>query len=227
MAKVRRDEVVMAALKLLDEVGLERLSTRRLAERLGVESPTLYWHFRDKQALLSEMSAMVVAMHHNAPIPEELERWPEWFAENARAFRKTLMSVRDGARLHAGSRPDANEMTRIVPKLDYLVRCGIPRHEALMAMMAAGQFTLGCVMEEQSRPHEDESVHMDERPLALKALDDLAETIHRANPGGDAAFEFGLNLIIMGLADRFNRDAVVKPAARRPLAGRRKGPTKK
>ena len=36
MAKIRREEVIAAALDLLNQVGLDGLSTRRLAQRLGV-----------------------------------------------------------------------------------------------------------------------------------------------------------------------------------------------
>lgn len=38
-ARLTRDTVLRAALELLDEVGIDGLSTRRLAERLGVQSP--------------------------------------------------------------------------------------------------------------------------------------------------------------------------------------------
>ena len=37
------DQVVQAAITLLDEVGLDGLTTRALATRLGVQSPALYW----------------------------------------------------------------------------------------------------------------------------------------------------------------------------------------
>ena len=43
MAKIQRDQVINAALALLDEVGLEAITTRKLAQKLGVESATLYW----------------------------------------------------------------------------------------------------------------------------------------------------------------------------------------
>jgi hypothetical protein len=45
-------------------------------------------------------------------------------------------------------------------------------------------------------------------------LDDLAEAVHQANPGGDAAFEFGLHLIINGLAHRSGNNAAVRPETR-------------
>ncbi len=35
MAKIQRDQVINAALALLDEVGLEAITTRKLAQKLG------------------------------------------------------------------------------------------------------------------------------------------------------------------------------------------------
>jgi len=49
--KMNRESVVGAALDLLDEVGLDAVSTRRLAKRLGVEQRSLYYHFRNKKEL--------------------------------------------------------------------------------------------------------------------------------------------------------------------------------
>jgi TetR/AcrR family transcriptional regulator, tetracycline repressor protein len=218
MTKLRRSEVVAVGLDLLNEVGLDGLTTRRLAERLGVESPTLYWHFRDKAALLNEMASFVVAKHHNATVPEDPQRWREWFADNARAFRRTLMAYRDGARLHAGSKPDAGEIARILPKLDYLSQAGIPRPEALMGLLTAGQFTLGCVMEEQSRPQDIVPTAPGASPVFLQFENDLTEAIQKVHQGGDVAFEFGLNLIADGLEKR-----IVNNPHRHRGARRRKG----
>jgi TetR/AcrR family tetracycline transcriptional repressor len=213
MAKIRRSEVVIAALDLLNEVGLDGLSTRRLAERLGVESSALYWHFSDKASLLNEMASFAVAKHHSVSVPEDTQRWAAWFADNARAFRATLMAYRDGARLHAGSTPDASEMARILPKLDYLFRVGVPRHEALMALLAAGQFTLGCVMDAQARPSDTNQVES-ELEVFKQSEPHLAKIMHRVHRNADAAFEFGLQLIIDGLqhkiAEKARRKRIVR-----------------
>src|SRR4051812_8864236 len=58
---LQRETVVREALALLDEVGLEGLTMRRLAARLGVQNPALYWHFKNKQALLNLMAATLLA----------------------------------------------------------------------------------------------------------------------------------------------------------------------
>ena len=51
-----RKTIVVAALRLLDEQGLEGVTTRRLAEVLGVAGPSLYWHVKNKDALFDHMS---------------------------------------------------------------------------------------------------------------------------------------------------------------------------
>jgi AcrR family transcriptional regulator len=56
-----RDRIVTAALGLIDEEGLEALSTRRLAAELGVSGPSLYNHFATKEAILDAAADTVTA----------------------------------------------------------------------------------------------------------------------------------------------------------------------
>jgi AcrR family transcriptional regulator len=51
----RAREIVAAARTLLEEEGLEALTMRRLADRLGIRAPSLYKHFADKRALESAL----------------------------------------------------------------------------------------------------------------------------------------------------------------------------
>jgi AcrR family transcriptional regulator len=60
MAKgITRDAIVDAALAVLDDVGMDGLTVRAVAARLDVKAPALYWHVRDKKALLDEMGTRV------------------------------------------------------------------------------------------------------------------------------------------------------------------------
>ncbi|EKZ6610615.1 TetR family transcriptional regulator, partial [Klebsiella pneumoniae] len=52
MARLNRESVIDAALELLNETGIDGLTTRKLAQKLGIEQPTLYWHVKNKRALL-------------------------------------------------------------------------------------------------------------------------------------------------------------------------------
>lgn len=55
-AKLDRAQVADTALRLLNEVGLDGLTLRRIATELDVKAPALYWHFANKQALLDELA---------------------------------------------------------------------------------------------------------------------------------------------------------------------------
>ncbi|WP_253822636.1 TetR family transcriptional regulator, partial [Salmonella enterica] len=69
MTKLQPNTVIRAALDLLNEVGVDGLTTRKLAERLGVQQPALYWHFRNKRALLDALAEATLAdtQPHSVP----------------------------------------------------------------------------------------------------------------------------------------------------------------
>ncbi|WP_069884279.1 TetR/AcrR family transcriptional regulator C-terminal domain-containing protein [Streptomyces luteocolor] len=188
---MNRETVVTEALGLLDEVGLETVSTRRLAKRLGVEQPSLYYHFKTKKDLLAAMAAAAMAPHAKAPLPSPGDDWRAWFLENTRSFRRTLLMRRDGARLHAGSTP-TGDLDRIRRKMSFLVTSGVPEREAQMAMLAAGRYTVGCVLEEQADVDQQGGEGL---PDGVPALDH------------EAAFEAGLGLILDGLEQRVSRQS--------------------
>ncbi|MCI3928057.1 TetR/AcrR family transcriptional regulator C-terminal domain-containing protein [Streptomyces sp. AN091965] len=180
---MNRETVVAEALDLLDDVGLETVSTRRLAKRLGVEQPSLYYHFKTKKDLLAAMAEAAMAPHATAPLPQPGDDWRTWFLDNSRSFRRTLLMRRDGARLHAGSTP-TGDLDRIRRKMAFLVTSGVPERHAQMAMLASGRFTVGCVLEEQA---DAGTPNPGDLPDDVPALDH------------EVAFEAGLALILGGL----------------------------
>ncbi|MFF1488834.1 TetR/AcrR family transcriptional regulator C-terminal domain-containing protein [Streptomyces sp. NPDC058319] len=216
---MNRETVVAEALGLLDEVGLDAVSTRRLAKRLNVEQPSLYWHFRTKKDLLAAMAEAAMSPHATAPLPVPGDDWRDWFAENTRGFRRTLLMRRDGARLHAGSTP-VGDLDRIRRKMEFLVASGVPERDAQMAMLAASRFTVGSVLEEQAEAGAGSGARAGSRADAGAGS--------RVGPGtgpGDSAdlpadvpeidhesaFEAGLALILSGLAHRVGRRSASGP----------------
>ena len=79
MNKLQREAVIRTALELLNDVGMEGLTTRRLAERLGVQQPALYWHFKNKRALLD---ALAEAMGYILGMGFAFKAKPEAFASS-------------------------------------------------------------------------------------------------------------------------------------------------
>src|SRR5215469_10878771 len=95
-----RSTVVQATLELLKRVGLDGVTTRRLAAELGVKSPALYWHFQNKQDLLDAMADVFVREAGMGP-PSSGETWQEWLARRVCAYRATLLAYPDSARIVA------------------------------------------------------------------------------------------------------------------------------
>lgn len=97
-----RDQVVVEALNVLRADGLPGLTTRRVATRLNVMSPALYWHVRNKNELLQLVADAICA---EMELPRKEWSFRERLATIANEYRRVLMAYRDGARLFAEQLP--------------------------------------------------------------------------------------------------------------------------
>src|ERR1700727_106373 len=103
--KVNREILVHGALKLLNEVGLEQLTLRRLGIELKVQAAAMYWHFKSKEELIDEMATMVLADGAPDLVPARKQSdWKAWAVAFGEGLRKTLLRYRDGARMVSGTR---------------------------------------------------------------------------------------------------------------------------
>ncbi|WP_243717749.1 TetR/AcrR family transcriptional regulator C-terminal domain-containing protein [Actinomadura sp. KC345] len=196
---LNRATVVEAALRLLDEVGLDALSVRRLAAELGVKSPALYWHFRNKQELLDEMSE-ALQLSQDLTGPRSGESWREWLARRARERRRLLLRHRDGARLISGTATGPAVLARFDAELAVLVQAGLSPVQALRSVMAIGHYVTGFVLAEQSEHQAQAPDSMAPGPLAERAPHLAAAIGAGGDPQGEDAFEHGLRMLVSGLA---------------------------
>ncbi|MDK7756847.1 MULTISPECIES: tetracycline resistance transcriptional repressor TetR [Providencia] len=196
MARLDKETIITAALDLLNEVGMEGLTTRKLAQKLGVEQPTLYWHVKNKRTLLDALSVEMLKRHHDHPLPVEGETWHEFLRHNALSFRRALLSYRDGAKVHLGTRPSAEQYATVEKQLQFMVGSGFSLKSGLYAVSAVGHFTLGSVLEQQEHlaAMAERDVEQDgAMPLLLKEAVQIMD-----NDDGTEAFLFGLESLIRG-----------------------------
>ena len=96
---IDRARIIAAAIELLDEGGITHLSTRKLAERLGVRSPTLYWHIRNKAELLDLVAESLCAeafdIDASAPWRTQLEQGMSQFRNLVRSHRDVAVLLRE------------------------------------------------------------------------------------------------------------------------------------
>ena len=198
--KLDKLTIIDAAIDLLNEAGIDALSTRALAQKLGVQQPALYWHFKNKRALLDALNATIQA-RYDISDPRPDETWQSFFRRNTIAFRHALLSVRDGARLHAGTEAEPDDVENIEAMMAFMVRQGFEPADIMSLSIAAGRYVVGCVLEEQSEPPS---------PEQIAALDDRAQAFpnvaaalanYRTN-SAETHFLFGLDLLITGFEAR-------------------------
>jgi TetR/AcrR family tetracycline transcriptional repressor len=206
---LERDRVVHVALELLDEVGLDGLTLRRLADKLGVKAAALYWHFSNKQDLINTMA--VALLHRDLPRPgrkiSENVSWQDILRAIARHHRKAMMSHRDGARLVSSAEfNDSSMFDGLERVLQALCKQGFLPESAFLSTMAVLRYTLGCVFEEQTDLRtKEEIIEMhkkklptmaDRYPLMAKTIKNLIEG-HIGGP--ERRFTYGLELMLLGV----------------------------
>ncbi len=150
MTKLQPNTVIRAALDLLNEVGVDGLTTRKLAERLGVQQPALYWHFRNKRALLDALAEAMLAENHTHSVPRADDDWRSFSDRECPQLQAGAARLPRWRRIHAGTRPGAPQMETADAQLRFLCEAGFSAGDAVNALMTISYFTVGAVLEEQA-----------------------------------------------------------------------------
>ncbi|WP_406861569.1 TetR/AcrR family transcriptional regulator C-terminal domain-containing protein [Streptomyces sp. HUAS MG47] len=203
-------QVAEVALGLLNEKGLEGLTLRAIAGELNVQAPALYWHFKNKQALLDEMATVMYRRMVADPAvrpPGDLS-WQERILAVNRGLRAGLLSYRDGAKVYSGARFTGDDFaTDMERQLRALVDAGFELRQAVRASTTAYMFTLGFVTEEQGAQSGAgelrEGFDVEERAERLADFPLAAAAGAEIFGGYDDRFEEGLQLIVAGIEARY------------------------
>ena len=134
----RRGQIVDRAIDVLDEVGLEALSMRKLAGDLGVQPGALYHHFENKAALLAAVSDEIL---NRGRRPAEIATWDAELHLLCLELRDAMRRHRDGASLIAQvHRHDAEVLER--PMRSALERGGADEPTARVGARSLVRFVL-------------------------------------------------------------------------------------
>ncbi len=165
---------------------VDGLTTRKLAEQLGFSSR----RFTGTSGTSGRCSTrwpkpcwQIIAFGARAD-----DDWRSFLIGNARSFRQALLAYRDGARIHAGTRPGAPQMETADAQLRFLCEAGFSAGDAVDALMTIGCFTVGAVLQEQAggRDAGERGGTVEQAPLSplLRAAIDAFD-----EAGPDAALE--------------------------------------
>ena len=152
--KLTRERIVHEAIDLLNESGIDAVSLRRIAQRLGVSAPSLARHVGDKGELLALLARTVFDQALDL-IPPGLtgDAWLEAFG---RALRAKQSETRDVAALISTAPPDeaaaASGDDGPVVRLQAMMRAaGLTDRQAQLRQGAVQALVTGWMTFEKSR----------------------------------------------------------------------------
>lgn len=141
-----RRGIATEALKLVDEEGIEALTTRRLAKRLGVEGPSLYNHVRNRDDLLDEITSLIDEGVDTAALRDD--DWRAGVVGFARSYRRAF-AAHPHIVATVSARP-VNTHTALAAydeAFEAFARFGWDGHTASVVMAAIDFLVLGSAIE--------------------------------------------------------------------------------
>jgi AcrR family transcriptional regulator len=210
-----QDRIVTAAIEILDAEGLDAVSTRRVAEVLGTGSASLYAHVASRDELV-ELMYDRIAGEIEVPDPDPA-RWQDQLRAYARNAQRVLAAHADIARASLATIPTGPNRLRMAERLlAILLAAGLPQQTASWATdrlqlyidADAYEGWLHTARARAGLSAEDYIGSIREYYRQLPAdrfphLAGLADTILSGD--SDERFEFGLGLLIDGLASHLER----------------------
>ncbi|MEU8278898.1 TetR/AcrR family transcriptional regulator C-terminal domain-containing protein [Microbispora bryophytorum] len=211
-----RDQIVRAAVELLDAEGLDALSMRKLGARLGAGATSLYWHVANKDELIELVMDEVYA----TVVLPEAAGWREAARVFAYGMRHAVFEHPWSASL-IGVVPalGPNALTTSDRLMGAFVRAGFEGIDVDYAMTAVVSYTLGATIPEvaflsslKATGKSMTELQATVDPIVMKLAADRPNLLERyrsyADEGFDPlvarrlAFEFGLTALLDGLGTR-------------------------
>jgi TetR/AcrR family transcriptional regulator, tetracycline repressor protein len=203
-----QEQIVRAALVLLDELGLDELTMRRLADRLGVKAASLYRHVRNKEELLALLGDEISS---EIPLPRSTGTWQQQLSEAAWNVRRGLLAHRDAARVLASTPPAGPRRLRHIEAVLRILRLtGLNDRDAARAAYHLNNFVTEFAADEgrfatfAAQPGMTRRKVLAEVRRQFKSLGEEYPTIVAladalTEDAQDALFQFGIDLHLRGI----------------------------
>ena len=181
-----QDRIANTSLELIDEIGLEEFSTRRLGAALGCEAMAIYNHFASKDALLD---AVVDKLIKDVHVPAKGEGWQSRVRGFARSYRALAHAHPKAFPLLATRRFRTRARNLVDQIVSALLEEGFEPAEAASLFRILANYCNGAILDELSGtfPTANEDHPSIKRVQAFLSPDHY-----------DAIFDRGLSLITDG-----------------------------
>lgn len=198
-----QERIVATAVELLDAQGIEGLTMRRLADRLGAGVMSLYWHVDKKEDVFD--LALDAVLDYRAPPPSnESQDWRRDVVHMLEDWRATMLRHPWSAALLPRRVLGPNILARLERLSQTLSRAGVADTDMNAAIWSLWNYVMGATITRASFDVSD-----DDRAAAQQRLTRLSErypTIERSrlllDDDWNGAFRKGLGFLLDGLSPR-------------------------
>jgi AcrR family transcriptional regulator len=208
--RLSREVILTAALRIVDDEGIDALTMRRLAATLEVNPMSLYHHLPNKAAVLAGLAELVFA-GLELPDPGDAVPWQEQLKDAARAYRNALRAHPNLALQVLSDTSAVSEVVVVTVEPFYraLDRGGLSPRQIFEAANTIVDFIHGFALGEAAVRAETFDLAPDllTRVQGLPAgkAPTLARVVGELGPEGlaydfDSGFESGLTVLAAGIA---------------------------
>ncbi|ARP65458.1 TetR family transcriptional regulator [Mesorhizobium sp. WSM1497] len=198
-----RERIVATAVELLDAQGIDGLTMRRLADRLGSGVMSLYWHVDNKEDVF-DLAVDSVLEHRGSPETGESPDWRGDVVHMLEDWRARMLRHPWSASLLPRRALGRNILGRLEMLSKTLSRAGVADADLNAAIWSLWNYVMGATLTRASFDLSEE-----DRAAAQQRLTHLSEhypTIERSrlllDNDWDGAFRRGLDFLLDGLSPR-------------------------
>lgn len=203
------DRIVGAAIELVDDEGLDALSMRKLARRVGVEAMSLYHHVESKGALLD---LMVEQIYGEVTVELAAEKWQDRVSGTMNGLRSALLAHPNLLPVVA-TRPVMSSATMGLVELGLatLVDAGFTLDRSRQAINVFVAFAIGHALTEVGASpmmfdgYDSEAVNKFRASISDEELPLVASSIGTTPEDRAAEFALGVQCLVEGLSIELER----------------------
>lgn len=211
--QISEDRILEASWELLGEDDIEKFSMRRLADRLGIQAPSLYWYFKSKQKLYyrlaNQVSKIILEEFHSEG------NWKEQLTGLAVTVRSVLSRYPCSTQLMMQTLPHEPDLIRFTNRMLLCVESTpLKEEQKLQAVLTLVNYVFFFVLDDYQHQRNVSAILKEQGGLADGEMDHLLDSMSETEAGlfrrlfksrlfdlmgTDGAFEFGVNLILLGI----------------------------
>jgi len=198
-----RERIVATAVELLDAQGIDGLTIRRLADRLGAGAMSLYWHIDNKEGVL-DLALDAVLDYQRSPQIGEIQNWRAAIVHMLEDWRATMLRHPWSASLLPRRALGPNMLSRLEWLSKTLSDAGVAHADLNAAIWSLWNYVMGATITRASFDVSDaDRAATQERLIALsERYPTIGRTRLLMDDDWDGAFRKGLDFLLDGLASK-------------------------